>query len=124
MDKIELNTIHTHGIAFLYTGLNQLIEDTGIPQEILEELTPYVRLRRVNQILARENNVLAYQHELEGKVRNHLARSQRDQILRTQIRVLQTELGEDDPDDEIETYRRKVEELELDEDTEAQRWLP
>ena len=88
-------------------------------QEVLEELTPYIRLRRVNQILARENNVLAYQHELESKVRDHLARSQKDQILRTQIRVLQTELGEEDPDDEIETYRRKIEELQLQEDIQA-----
>ena len=44
----------------------------------------------------RENNVLGFEHEMEGKVRDQLARTQRDQILRTQIRVLQNELGEDD----------------------------
>ncbi len=87
-------------------------------QEILEEMAPFVRLRKVNGLLARECNVLGFEHEMEGKVRDQLARSQRDQILRTQIRVLQNELGEEDADDEIDTYRQKIEALELDEDTE------
>ena len=65
-------------------------------QEILEELAPFVRLRKLNGLLARECNVLSFEHEMEGKVRDQLIRTQRDQILRTQIRVLQNELGEDD----------------------------
>ena len=88
-------------------------------QEILEEMTPFVRLRKLNGFLARECNVLSFEHEMEGKVRDQLARSQRDQILRTQIRVLQNELGEgEDADDEIDSYREKIIALGLDEDTE------
>ena len=87
-------------------------------QEILEEMAPFIRLRKLNGFLARECNVLGFEHEMEGKVRDQLARSQKDQILRTQIRVLQHELGEgEDGDDELETYRQKIEALELDEDT-------
>ena len=86
-------------------------------QEILEEMAPFIRLRKVNGILARENNVLGFEHEMEDKVREQLARTQKDQILRTQIRVLQHELGEDDGDDELQTYRDKIEALQLDEDT-------
>lgn len=88
-------------------------------QEILEEMAPFVRLRKLNGFLARECNVLGFEHEMEGKVRDQLARSQRDQILRTQIRVLQNELGEgEDADDEIDSYREKILALGLDEDTE------
>jgi len=88
-------------------------------QEILEEMAPFVRLRKLNGFLARECNVLSFEHEMEGKIRDQLAQSQRDQILRTQIRVLQNELGEaGDADDEIETYRRKITELALDGDAE------
>ncbi len=88
-------------------------------QEILEEMAPFVRLRKLNGFLARECNVLSFEHEMEGKVRDQLARSQRDQILRTQIRVLQNELGEgEDADDEIDSYREKIIALGLDEDTE------
>ena len=98
----------TQNIALRYTD----------KQEILEEMAPFIRLRKLNGFLARECNVLGFEHEMEGKVRDQLARSQRDQILRTQIRVLQNELGEgEDADDEIDAYRQKIQALELDEDT-------
>jgi ATP-dependent Lon protease len=87
-------------------------------QEILEELAPFIRLRKLNGFLARECNVLGFEHEMEGKVRDQLARTQRDQILRTQIRVLQHELGEgEESDDELDNYRQKIQTLGLDEDT-------
>ena len=41
---------------------------------------------------------------------------QKEQILRTQIRVLQNELGEDE-DNEIEEYRQKLAELKLEDET-------
>ncbi len=87
-------------------------------QEILEERNPVLRLKRLNRLLARENDILALEREMEGKVRDQLDRTQRDQILRTQIRVMQSELGEEDEDDEIEEYRRKILALRLSEDAE------
>ena len=85
-------------------------------QVILEELSPMVRLRKLNGFLARERDVLGYQRQMEGKVRDELAQQQREQILRTQIRVLQNELGEDE-DNEIDEYRQKLDALKLDEET-------
>ena len=86
-------------------------------QEILEELSPFVRLRKLNGLLARECNILGFEHEMEGKIRDQLIRTQRDQILRTQIRVLQSELGEED-DGEEEEYGRRILELKLEEEAE------
>ena len=83
---------------------------------VLEELSPMVRLRKLNGFLARERDVLGYQRQMEGKVRDELAQQQREQILRTQIRVLQNELGEDE-DNEIDEYRQKLDGLKLDEET-------
>lgn len=60
--------------------------------------------------------MLGYQRQMEGKVRDELAQQQREQILRTQIRVLQNELGEDE-DNEIDEYRQKLDALKLDEET-------
>ena len=52
-------------------------------------------------------------------MRDQLIRSQRDQILRTQIRVLQNELGEDEEaEDELDSYRQRIVELGLEEETE------
>ena len=66
-----------------------LHRQAGDPGGIL----PFARLRKLNGFLVRENNVLGFEHEMESKVRDQLVRTQRDQILRTQIRVLQNELG-------------------------------
>ena len=82
-------------------------------QEILEEMAPFVRLRKLNGLLARECSVLGFEHEMEGKIRDQLIRTQRDQILRTQIRVLQN-----DGEDEVEDYSRKILELKLGEEAE------
>ena len=87
-------------------------------QEILEELAPFSRLRKLNNFLARECNVLGFEHEMEDKIRDQLVRTQRDQILRTQIRVLQNELGEVDDDDDAGDYRDKILALQLEEETE------
>jgi len=90
-------------------------------QDILEEMAPYVRLRKVNALLARECDVLSYEREIEAKVREHLAHSQKEQILRTQLQILKNELGEgEDADDEIEGYRQKIRALGLKEDIEKQ----
>lgn len=87
-------------------------------QEILEESNPFLRLKRMNAFLVRENNVLGFEHEMEEKVREQLERAQREQILRTQIRVMQNELGEseDAEDDELEVYRKRIQSLHLSED--------
>ena len=88
-------------------------------QDILEELSPYARLRKLNTLLARECHVLAFEHEMEQKVRDSLIQSHREQILRTQIHVLQHELGESDRDDEdLEVYRDKILSFGLEEEAE------
>lgn len=88
-------------------------------QAILEELHPYLRLKKLNGFLSQELSVLGFEHEMEEKIRDQLVRSQREQILRTQIRVMQNELGEsDDGDDELQTYRNRITDLHLAEENE------
>lgn len=86
-------------------------------QTILEEYHPVIRLRKVNELLAKESEVLGYEQELEGKIRQHMGEVQRDRIIREQIRLLQHELGEDD-DNELTEYRRKIKEKKLSEEVE------
>ncbi|MEG0780280.1 MAG: endopeptidase La [Oscillospiraceae bacterium] len=88
-------------------------------QELLEELHPFPRLRKLNGFLSRELNILGFEHEMEDKIRDQLVKSQREQILRTQIRVMQSELGEtDDGDDELRDYRNRILSLHLSEEVE------
>ena len=81
-------------------------------QAVLEELRPVPRLRKVNELLARETEVLSCEHELEGKIRREMGEVQRDHIIREQIRLLQQELGEDE-DSELTEYRVKIAGLKL-----------
>ena len=88
-------------------------------QTILDELRPLPRLRRINEILRRETEVIALEQEIEGKVRSRVGRIHRDFVLREQIKVLQNELGEgDNADEELEEYRDRIVALALPEESE------
>ena len=88
---------------------------TGDKQVILEELRPVRRLEKLSQNLRREVEILELEQEMQGKVRDQLTRSQRDYVLREQLKVLQHELGEDQQggDQELYDYRRQIEKAKL-----------
>ena len=79
-------------------------------QAILEELRPVRRLERLCQSLRREVEILELEQEMQGKVREQLTRSQRDYVLREQLKVLRQELGEEGAggDSEIAEYRQRI----------------
>lgn len=83
---------------------------TGDKQLILEELRPVRRLERLCQTLRRELEILELEQDMQNKVRDQLTRSQRDYVLREQLKVLQQELGEEPQggDNEITEYRQKI----------------
>lgn len=65
-------------------------------QHILETLNLNERLRIVATLLSRELNMLELKDEIDGQTQQEMARSQREVYLREQMRVIQSELGEDD----------------------------
>ncbi|MCR5825140.1 MAG: endopeptidase La [Oscillospiraceae bacterium] len=87
-------------------------------QAVLEELQHLPRLRRVNEILRREVEVVSLEQEIEGKVRDRVGRIHRDFVLREQIKVLQNELGEGDDGEELDAYRERIRALKLTEEVE------
>ncbi|WP_297289138.1 endopeptidase La [uncultured Flavonifractor sp.] len=87
---------------------------TGDKQAILEELRPVRRLEKLCQNLRREVEILELEHQMQDKVRDQLTRSQRDYVLREQLKVLQQELGEDGQgDSELEEYRQRIAQAKL-----------
>lgn len=76
-------------------------------QSILDEFRPVPRLERMNQILAREIQVLSMERDLDGKIRDHMNQSQREYYLREQMKVIQSELGEGGEDENLE-YRVRI----------------
>ncbi len=65
--------------------------------ELLLSLDPTDRLEKVNNLLIRELGVLELEDELHAKVQDEVERGQRENYLREQMRVIQRELGEQDP---------------------------
>jgi ATP-dependent Lon protease len=65
-------------------------------QEILEVLDPAERLEKVNVLLAHELAVLELEEKIESQVQQEVDKSQREYLLREQLRAIQRELGEVD----------------------------
>ncbi|NPA42294.1 MAG: endopeptidase La [Aquificae bacterium] len=87
-------------------------------QEILETIDPRERLRKVHQFLLNEVGLLEVKQQISTQAREQIEKEQREYFLRQQLRAIQEELGEaDDRRAEIEEYRKKLEELKLDEQT-------
>ena len=95
---------------FIAQQLNLRYQDK---QDILDELRPLPRLQRMNEILRREIEVTAMEQDIESKVRSRVGKIQKDFVLREQIKVIQTELGEQDVAAEAESYRARVLDLKL-----------
>ena len=66
-------------------------------QELLEERDVARRLRRLSEILARELEVAAMGARIQSQVQSELDKSQREYLLREQLKAIQEELGERDP---------------------------
>ena len=90
---------------YIAQNINLRIEDK---QAILEELRPQRRLSRLCQILGREVEILKLEENMQSKLREQLTQSQREHILREQVRVIQSELGEGEGDPEFAEYREKI----------------
>ena len=87
-------------------------------QLILDELQPLARLRRMNELLVREVNVISMEQEIESKVRSRVGQIQKEFVLREQIKVLQHEIGEGDTDEELDDYRNRIKAAKLTDETE------
>src|SRR5690606_16725007 len=63
-------------------------------QSVLDIADPVMRLRRVNELLNKEIEVLTFQQEITSQARADMDRSQREYFLRQQMKAIQGELGE------------------------------
>ncbi len=69
-----------------------------------------IRLRRVNDLLNKEIEVLTVQQEINTQARADIDRSQREFYLRQQMKAIQSELGEgNELAEEIAQFREKIE---------------
>jgi len=86
-------------------------------QELLETLDVVERLKLVSTFLARQVEILELKGRIQSEVKSELDKTQREYILREQLKAIQRELGEDDPQQaEVNELREKVEEANMPEE--------
>jgi ATP-dependent Lon protease len=86
-------------------------------QLLLERANVEERLREVSLILNREVEVFELGTKIQSQVQSELEKGQREFFLRQQLKAIQEELGESDPEQaEIQELRERLESLDLTED--------
>ncbi len=87
------------------------VEDS---QNLLEIIDPKERLKRVNELLNKELDVLSVQAKIQDQAKQEMNKTQREYYLREQLRAIQKELGElDDKTTEIQELREKIEKAKM-----------
>lgn len=79
-------------------------------QAVLEMLDVRARIRRVLELVDRQSEVYRVKKEISTMVREEMSRSQREFLLRQQLRQIKRELGEatDEDEDSVDMMRERV----------------
>jgi ATP-dependent Lon protease len=86
-------------------------------QQLLEEPDVEKRLRELSAILSRELEVFELGTKIQSQVQSELEKGQREYFLRQQLKAIQEELGEGDPEQaELQELRERVEQADLPEE--------
>jgi len=89
-------------------------------QELLETVEVTERLKLVSNFLARQIEILELKGRIQSEVKSEMDKTQREYILREQLKAIQRELGEDDPQQaEVNELRDKVEQAGMPEEIKA-----
>ncbi len=100
------------------SNLELKVEDA---QSVLNISEPVDRLRRVNELLNKEIDVLTVQQEINSQARADIDRSQREYFLRQQLKAIQGELGDvNELFEELEGYRKRILEAKMPENAEEE----
>ena len=91
--------------------------DTNDRQAILEERNTEKRLRKLTMLITKELEVVELGHKIQSDIQREMEKNQREFYLRQQLRAIQEELGEADPQQaEANELRKKIDEAKMPED--------
>ncbi len=78
-------------------------------QQLLEQRSVIERLRFLAVFLAKQNEILELKQKIQSEVQQTLDKTQREYILREQMKAIQKELGDDDQTSELREIKDKIE---------------
>src|SRR6266550_762558 len=109
-EQIKIAALNTeepgHFADLIAVNLNLELEER---QKLLETASVKERLTRLLPMLNREHEVLTLSSKIQTEVATSISKTQRDFFLREQLRAIQRELGEADPNaGEIKSLKEKI----------------
>lgn len=100
-----------------YKLFNSIIFNIGLDfydkQKLLEENNILKRLNLLYSFLIKETEVLTLEREIQDLTKEGMDRGQREYYLREQMRAIASQLGEEDEQEEVFEYMKKIQELNL-----------
>src|SRR3990170_1860697 len=104
-------------LFYVAANINQLIE---VKQSILQKFILKDQFYEVIKILNSEIDILKIEKEIDNKVQENIAKTQRKFIIQEQIKILQDELGEDeDTSPEFAKLREQIKKAKMPKEAEA-----
>lgn len=105
-------------VYMIATSLRMDLKDA---QELLELDTVAEKLQKLNALITKELEVLELGKKIQSQAQNELEKTQREYILREQLKQIKKELGEEDEQAvEIKEYDRKIAEAHMSDEAERE----
>ena len=116
---VQLRMLASESSGFIADSIAQ---NSGIDfpdkAKMLCQLNSGRRLETAVQLLRREVEMLRLEGDIQEKTRAAIDQNQKDYFLREQMKAIREELGEEDDEDEFDTYAQSIQNLHLEAETE------
>jgi ATP-dependent Lon protease len=114
--EMEVNNISDPNLLTYFVASTMRLE-TADRQAVLEERDTEKRLRKLIMLISKELEVVELGHKIQTDIQREMEKNQREFYLRQQLRAIQEELGETDPQQaEANELRKKIDEAQMPED--------
>ncbi len=114
--EMEVQNITDPNLLTYFVASTMRLE-TADRQALLEERNTMKRMRKLTMLLTKELEVVELGHKIQSDIQREMEKNQREFYLRQQLRAIQEELGEVDPQQaENNELRQKIEDAQMPED--------
>ena len=117
-DEVLMSVLNMDAIAQMTDSISAyIVGKVPEKQQLLEEVSLLERMRRVNQVLAEELDILELEQRIDSEVQSQVQKNQREFYLNEQLRAIRKELGYGADDDaEVEDYHKRIADCALPDD--------
>lgn len=92
----------------LFYIASNILQSVEVKQKVLQLTTAREQLHELIRILNSENDILKIEKEIDTKVHDSIAKSQRKYFIQEQMRILQDELGDEESSPELIKLRDEI----------------